>query len=113
MFKAIWSFVKNSFVSILQGKLLLRLKVDKYFPQIVYVFFLLCVAIWASLKTDYSMNKVEDNKKIIEDLDIVYTMKKYEIESRNDRRTISKTLKELGSELQESDKPAYRIKEKD
>ena len=100
MFKEIGSFVKNSFVSILQGKFLLRLKVDKYIPQIIYVFFLMGVAIW-----------VERNKKEIKDLDIVYTMKRFDLESRNDRRAISTTLEELGSEVKESDKPVFRITE--
>ena len=111
MFKEIGSFVKNSFVSILQGKFLLRLKVDKYIPQIIYVFFLMGVAIWASLRTDESMNRVERNKKEIKDLDIVYTMKRFDLESRNDRRAISTTLEELGSEVKESDKPVFRITE--
>ena len=111
MFKEIGSFVKNSFVSILQGKFLLRLKVDKYVPQIIYVFILMGVAIWASLKTDDCMNRVERNKKEIKDLEIVYTMKQYELECLNDRRIISRTLEELGSEVKESDKPGFRLTE--
>ena len=109
MLKNILSFLGNSGRAILKGEFLLRLGIGKYFGHILYVFFLLALTIWLSLMMDSTMNKVEQRKAIINDLEIKYTMKKFELEKVNDRRVIDENLKKLGSELEEPDSPIYKI----
>ena len=58
--KAIGAF----FVSLGRGDLLLRMRVDKALPYILYAFLLGCISIWMSYRTEQTMLKVQ--KKYIE-----------------------------------------------
>ncbi|MCQ2177503.1 MAG: hypothetical protein MJY42_01290 [Bacteroidales bacterium] len=108
--KRIFSTIGNSLRAILKGEFLLRLGVTRYFSHIVFVFVLIAGVIWVSLLIDNSMNKVEKNRDRIRELATEHTMYKYELERRNDRETVTRTLEELGSEVKEPEKPATRLK---
>lgn len=109
MLKKIATTVKNSFQAIVRGEFLMRLGITRYFAQIVYVFFLLGCIIWISLLIDNTMKKVEDNKATIKDLEIEYTMDKFEIEKHKNRDFILDMLKAQGSAVGEPETPATAL----
>lgn len=103
-------FFKNSFLAVLKGEFLLRLNVGRYFPQILYTFFLFVMIIWISLMIETSMAKVEKNNTIIKELEIEYTHKLTE-EARISRRSkVAENLELMGSTVKEPEKPATEIK---
>ncbi|MBQ1618120.1 MAG: hypothetical protein II095_01140 [Bacteroidales bacterium] len=108
----IGTFLRNSFTAILQGELLMRLKLDKVFVHILYVFFLLGLLILMSLGVEHSLNKVEENKKVLQGLEVIYSDKTYEVAGLSRRSTVQKMLQEQGSQLQEPDRPATVMKKK-
>ena len=104
------TLLKNSFLAILQGRFLLRLKIDKYFAHIVYAFFLMAMLILISLGTESSLNKVEDNKKTIAEMEIIFSDKTFEVADRSRRSAVAEKLREMGSKVQEPLKSATVLK---
>lgn len=103
-------FLKNSLVAMFKGEFLLRMRVDKIFPQIAFAFFLsLCVIIF-NLMVDKTLVKVEDNKKVLQELEIQHTQKTYELVQLSRRSTVSKLLRESGSKVAEPLTPATVLK---
>ena len=105
-FSDIGVFLKNSFLAIIRGQFLMRLRIDKYFIHIVYTFFLMAMLILMSLGTENSLNKVEENKKKIGELEIIYSDKTFEIATRSRRSEVEAMLKSMGSNVQEPQQPA-------
>ena len=102
--------VKDTLRSLAKGKILLKLGVDKLVPFILYTFFLAVVSIWLSYKAEITMQKVEANKKKIENLKIENLDKTCKIISLTRISTVEKMLDESGSDVKAPEKPAYRIK---
>ncbi len=46
----IW--IKNAFLTILKGRLLITLKIERYFVHIIYTFFLFWVSIYLGMKIE-------------------------------------------------------------
>ena len=106
----VWKFLKNSLVAILRGELLLRLNVNKYFPQIAYTFLLFALSILFSLMVDGTLGKVEQNKLTIQELERLNSQKTFELITLNRRSTVSTLLQEQGSDVAEPVKPAKILK---
>ena len=102
--------IKDALIPLATGKILLKLGLDKLFPFILYTFFLAVVSIWLSYKAEITMQKVEDNKKKIENLKIENLDKTCSIMRLTKISTIEKMLEESGSAVKAPQKPAYRIK---
>ena len=102
--------LKDAFMPFATGKILLKLGLDKLFPFILYTFFLAVVSIWLSYKAEITMQKVEDNKKRIENLKIENLEKTCSIIRLTKISTIEKMLDESGSKVKTPQKPAYTIK---
>ena len=102
----IGTWLKNSFRAILKGEFLLRLDVGRYFIHIVYTFFLFAMIIWISLMIESTMNKVERNKAILHELEIVHTQKTFEVVSLSRRSTVDEMLQKMGSKVSEPKNPA-------
>ena len=81
--KAVWNATVETLKSIGRGDILLRMRVDKLFPYILYTFFLAWLSIWLSYKVEKTMYRVEVNKEIIENLKIDNANKTCEIVSLN------------------------------
>lgn len=109
-----WKAVLKAFIetlrSIGRGDILLRMRVDKLFPCILYGFVLAWLSIWLSFKVEKTMYRVEVNKEKIENLKIDNANKTCEIVSITRISTVEKMLKEAGSELRTPTKPADRIR---
>ena len=112
--KVDWSKVgkaaKEILISIGQGTFLLRLRVDKLFPYILYTFFLGIVSIWLSYKAENTMHMVEVNKERIESLKYENANKNCEIIGLSRISTVETMLKEAESDVTIPEKPAYMIK---
>ena len=101
----------NSLMAILKGEFIMRLKIDKYFPQIAWTFLLFALMILFSLKVDMTLGKVEENKKLLHEYEVTYTQKKYELITLGRRSTVSKALQDAASDVAEPTKPAITLNE--
>ena len=102
-------FLKNSFLAIIRGQFLLRLRVDKYFIHIVYAFFLMAMLILISLGVEGSLNKVEENKRELKELQTVWSDRTFEAAGRSSRAAVEQRLREMGSKLGEPTRSANVI----
>ena len=59
-------FLKNSFLAILKGEFILRLKAEKYILQILYTFVLIAGVIWISILIDNTLLKPDATPEQIE-----------------------------------------------
>ena len=98
--------LKNSFRAILKGEFLLRLNVGRYFIHIVYAFFLIAMIIWISLMIEGTMTKVERNKAVLRELEIVHTQKTFDVVKLSRRSTVNEMLVQMGSKVTEPEEPA-------
>lgn len=103
------NFFKNSFSAILKGEFLLRMNAGRYLIHIIYTFFLFGMVIWISLSIETTMAKVEKNKATLEELQIAYSQKTYDVVSLTRRSSVEARLQALGSEVDEPQKPATII----
>ena len=102
--------IGNSLVAIVKGQFILRLKIDKYFLQIAWTFFLFAMLILFGLGVDVTLSKMEAGKRELQELEILHTQKKYELVTLGRRSTVSRLLKENGSQVTEPQKPAATLK---
>ena len=108
--KAVGKAVIETLKSIGRGDILLRMRVDKLFPFILYSFVLAWLSIWLSYKVEKTMYRVEVNKDKIENLKIDNANKTCEIVSITRISTVEKMLEDAGSELKTPVRPADRIR---
>jgi len=103
-------FFKNSFLAVLKGEFLLRLNIGRYFIHIAYTFLLFGLAIWFSLMIETTMSKVEKNKAVLKELEIVHAQKVFEIVNVSRRSSVEEMLANMGSKVQEAQQPAIIVK---
>ena len=106
----IFRITKGIISAVFQGKLLMKLKIDKYLPQLIYTFFLCFLAILFSLAVDNTQGKVEKNRAELKELRIENTEKEYELIMLNRRSTVERLLETKGSGLKEPEKPSEKLK---
>ena len=109
-FSDIGQLLKNSVKAIFEGEFLLRLKIGRYFINIVAVFIVITLTIYISLLIDNTLTKVERGKTVIAEQEAVIAMRSYELSSLTRRSTAVKHLQELGSTLTEAEKPPIILK---
>jgi hypothetical protein len=104
--KAIGAFV----LSLGRGDLLLRMRVDKALPYILYAFLLGCISIWMSYKTEQTMLKVQKNNEVLRTLKIQNAQMTYELVGLDRMSTVEAMLEEMESEVTAPQKPADILK---
>lgn len=104
--KAIGAFV----VSLGRGDLLLRMRVDKALPYILYAFLLGCISIWMSYKTEQTMLKVQKNNETLKTLKIQNAQMTYELVELDRLSTVESMLESMGSNVKAPNKPADILK---
>ena len=110
-FSDIWAWLKNAALATLKGELLLRLHVSRYFIHIIYTFFLFWVSIWLSLRIEKTLTRVEDNRKVLADMEIYHAQKTVELAGLSRMSKVQAMLEESGSKLTKPEKPADRLNE--
>jgi hypothetical protein len=106
----IGQFLKNTMKAIFKGELLLRLNIGQYFIHVVWMFFLIAMFIWFNLGVDTTLAKVERNKVILKELETQNASLEFRMKSINRRSTLEDMLKDMGSQLQEPEEAAFRLK---
>lgn len=101
--------IKNTFLAILKGELLLRMRLDKYFIHIAYTFLLVWLIILYSMMVQNTLAKVESNRSAVNDLKIFHAQKTVKLVSLGRLQTVEKLLKEQGSEITLPEKPANKL----
>ena len=104
--KAIGAFI----ISLGRGDLLLRMRVDKALPYILYGFLLGCISIWMSYKTEQTMLKAQNNNEIIKTLKIHNAQMTYELVGLDRLTTVENMLEDMNSQVKAPSKPADIIK---
>ena len=107
--KKVGSVITEILKAIGHGDILLRLRVDKLLPHILYAFVLSMISIFLSYKAEQTMVIREKNKETLETLKIYCAQKTSDIVSLNRSSTVETMLEDLGSDLRQPEKPAYRI----
>lgn len=102
--------LKNVVVAILHGELLMRARIERFFPHILYTFLLLFLAIIIGMKVEGTLLKVEANKKTINDLRITHAEKTIEEASLGRISKVDNMLQERGSDVTMPLKPATGIR---
>ena len=92
-----------------RGEILFTLKCDKFFPHIVYGFFLIFLVLLLNLMIEKTMVQVEENKKVIYDLKIALTHKNTELIGLEKLSSVQELLEKAGSDLGIPDDPAVYI----
>ena len=110
--KTIWHAIRNTFRAIRSGELLLRIRADKYYMHIMYLFLLMWVTILLSLQVDKTLSRVGDNKVVLERLRIHHAEKEAALVKLHSASAAEIRLKELGSEAALPTEPATIIKKK-
>ena len=108
--KAIGKAVGAFFLSLGRGDLLLRMRVDKALPSILYIFLLGCISIWMSFQAEQTMLKVQKSKETLRTLKIYNAQMTSELVGLDRRSTVETMLKEIGSEIKAPQKPADILK---
>ena len=106
----LFKLIIGSFLAIVRGEFILKLKVDKYLLDIAYTFFLFAMVILFSMLVDNTLAKVERNNNLLKELNVEYTEKTYELVKLNRRSTVNDMLKKKGSKVGEREKEVIVLK---
>jgi hypothetical protein len=102
--------LKNAVKAIFKGELLLRLNIGQYFIHVIWMFFLIAMFIWFNLGVDTTLAKVERNKATLKELETQNSSLEFRMKSINRRSTLEEMLKDMGSQLQEPENAAAKLK---
>ena len=104
--KEIGSTAKGWLRSIISGDILLRMRVDRLFPYILYAFVLGWCSIWMSYRMEQTMGIAEKNRKELETMKIYHAHKTCEYVGLDRISTIETMLEGKGSDVKAPEKPA-------
>jgi len=107
---SVWSSIRNAFRALRNGDLLLRVRADKYYIHILYLFLLMWVTILLSLQVDKTLAKAGDNQVALEQLRIHHAEKEAELVKLHSASAAEERLRELGSKATLPAEPATVIK---
>ena len=97
--------------SIGRGEILFTLKCDRFFPHIVYIFFLIFLVLLLNLMIEKTLVEVEENRQELYDLKVSLTHKSTELIGLEKLSSVQELLEKSGSDLTIPDEPAVYIKE--
>ena len=92
--------------SLLSGKILLLLGIDRLLPYIIFLFVLGWINIFLNYSIEQTLAKVEKCNEILEQRKNDYASKTYEFVSAGKKSTIQKMLEDRNSEVTTPQKPA-------
>lgn len=107
--KKIWKGIVSFFVSIVYGDFLIRFKVDRLFPYIIYMFVLGCLSISISYVIEQRMSKAvtaqEWSRLMIE----TYSKKCFHLATECGISNVQDRLQEENSQVMPPQVPAGRL----
>ena len=110
-FKA-WDSFRNTMRSLRNGEFLLRIRADKYYVHIMYLFLLMWMTILLSLQVDKTLARVGDNENALKALRIHHAEKEAALVKLKSASAAEIRLQELGSPATLPNEPATLIKKK-
>ena len=110
--KTVWTAFRNTLRALRSGELLLRIRADKYYLHILYLFLLMWLTILLSLQVDKTLTRVGDNKVALEELRIHHAEKEAALVKLHSASSAESRLKELGSKATLPNEPAIVIRRK-
>ncbi len=100
----------NLVKAIAKGELMLRLNIGQYFIHVIWMFFLITMFIWFNLGVDNTLAEVEKNKLTLKELQTQNSALEFRLKSIVRRSTLEEMLRQSGSEVQEPENAAVRLK---
>ena len=108
----IWRGFRKGMKSLRNGEFLLLVGADQFYMHIMYLFLLMWLSIFLSLKVDKTLSRVGDNKAAIEELRIYHSQKEAQLVKLHSASAAEKRLRELGSPVSIPKEPAVIVKKK-
>lgn len=102
--------IKNIALAIYHGKLLLKLRLDERFPQILVCLAAGFLAIMFSMMIDNTLIKVNRNNIKLEEQNDEIALKTIEMSKISNIENLEEMLKAKGSDLRAPAKPATELK---
>ena len=109
---SVWTAIRNTLKALRNGEFLLRIRADKYYMHIMYLFLLMWLTIMLSLRVDKTLVQVGENKAAIEQLRIRHSEKEAELVKLESAGATLERLGRMGSNLTMPSEPATVIKKK-
>ena len=111
-FKEVGAAIGNTLRALRKGEFLLRVRADKYYMHIMYLFLLMWLTIMLSLRVDKTLAKVGENKVKIEEMRIRHSEKEAELVKLESAGATEARLQRMGSKAAMPSEPATVIKRK-
>ena len=108
----VWNAIKNSLRAIRNGEFLLRVRADKLYMHILYLFLLMWLSIMLSLQVDKTLTKAGANKAAIEELKIHHAEREAALVKLRSASGMEERLGKMGSKVTSPEQPATIIKKR-
>lgn len=108
--KDVGTAIRNTFKALRSGEFLLRIRADKYYMHIMYLFLLMWLTIMLSLRVDKTLVQVGKNKAKIEELRIQRSEREAEVVKLESASATEARLIKMGSKAAMPKEPATMIK---
>ena len=104
-----FAIFKNIVQAIIEGKLILRMHLNRHFMKILYCIFMCAVTIWVSLMIDSSLAKVKKNNDILKEQQYEIAIKSFDLSQIDCMTELEKNLQDMGSPVKRPEKPAIML----
>ena len=108
----VWTAIKNSIKALRNGEFLLRVRADKLYMHILYLFLLMWLTIMLSLQVDKTLTRAGANKAAIEDLKIHHAEREAALVKLRSASGMEERLEKMGSQVASPQEPATIIKKR-
>lgn len=95
--------------SALRGRLMLRLRVERFLFLILFAFAMMTLYIGMNIAIDSTLNAREKNRKVLENLQSIHTEMKCHLTSLDSVCQVEEMLENMGSELKIPEKQASKV----
>ena len=108
----VWTAIKNSLKALRNGEFLLRVRADKLYMHILYLFLLMWLSIMLSLKVDKTLTQAGANKAALEELRIHHAEREAALVKLRSASGMEERLEKMGSKVAPPAEPATVIKKR-
>lgn len=110
--KTVWMAIRNTLRALRNGEFLLRVRADKYYLHILYLFLLMWLTILLSLQVDKTLTLAGANKAAIEELRIHHTEREAALVKLKSASATEERLRKMGSKTAMPTEPATLVRKK-